>query len=98
MLVLGGQDVTGSDLISFEVYDDKAKSWRAIPEWEMAQGRYRLFQIFIQMTSILIQRLGYNGSQGCHGTRRPKFLTMPLWYLLRFISFTESNFEKLLPF
>ena len=55
MLVLGGQDVTGSDLISFEVYDDKAKSWRAIPEWEMAQGRYRLFQIFKRMTSILIQ-------------------------------------------
>ena len=43
MLVIGGQDVTGSDLISFEVYDNKAKSWRAIPEWEMAQGRYRLF-------------------------------------------------------
>jgi len=42
MLVLGGRDTAGSDLISFEVYDDEGRSWRAVPEWEMAQGRYRL--------------------------------------------------------
>ena len=39
MLVLGGRDPTGSDLISFEVYDEKDRSWKAVPEWEMAQGR-----------------------------------------------------------
>lgn len=54
MLVLGGQDVTGSDLISFEVYDDKAKSWRAVPEWEMVQGRYSFCSVPVNDTAMLI--------------------------------------------
>lgn len=41
MLVLGGRDLDGLDVIGFEMYDDSTDSWNLMPEWEMAQGRYR---------------------------------------------------------
>jgi len=54
MLVLGGRDPTGSDLISFEVYDDERRSWKAVPEWEMAQGRYSFCSVPVNETAMLI--------------------------------------------
>ena len=41
MVVLGGRDVDGLDIVGFEVYDEALDAWVAKPEWEMAQGRYR---------------------------------------------------------
>ena len=41
MVVLGGRDGDGQDLVGFEVFDEEADQWVAKPEWQMAQGRYR---------------------------------------------------------
>ena len=41
MVVLGGRDGDGQDLVGFEVFDEDADQWVAKPEWQMAQGRYR---------------------------------------------------------
>ena len=36
-----GKDVDDQDIIGFEVYDNKLDEWNPVPEWQMAQGRYR---------------------------------------------------------
>lgn len=41
MVVLGGRDADGLDIIGFEMFDVEANKWVHKPEWEMAQGRYR---------------------------------------------------------
>ena len=41
MVVLGGRDADGKDIIGFEIFDLKTETWVEKPEWEMAQGRYR---------------------------------------------------------
>ena len=41
MVVLGGLDGDGQDLVGFEVYDEEKDEWIPKPEWQMAQGRYR---------------------------------------------------------
>jgi hypothetical protein len=41
MIVLGGRDVDGTDIVGFEVYNEETDAWIQKPEWEMAQGRYR---------------------------------------------------------
>ena len=41
ILILGGRDVDGKDIIGFEVYDNEVDEWKPKPEWQMAQGRYR---------------------------------------------------------
>ncbi len=54
MLVLGGRDQQGSDLISFEIYDSKGDTWKQVPEWEMAQGRYSFCAVPKNSTAIVI--------------------------------------------
>lgn len=62
MLVLGGRDQEGSELISFEIYDSPSDSWVAVPEWEMAQGRYSFCAVPVNNTAILI--IGGYGDNG----------------------------------
>jgi len=54
MIVLGGRDVDGLDIIGFEMYDDKSDTWEPKPEWEMAQGRYSFCTVPVNKTAILI--------------------------------------------
>ena len=47
MVILGGRDEDGQDLVGFEIYDEAKDEWLPKPEWKMAQGRYRLIQTYI---------------------------------------------------
>ena len=59
MLVLGGRDQEGSELIGFEIYDNENNEWKPVPEWEMVQGRYSFCAVPVNETAILIIG-GYN--------------------------------------
>ena len=41
MIVMGGRANNGTELLGFEVYNEGTKSWKEVPEWRMAEGRYR---------------------------------------------------------
>ena len=41
MIVMGGRANNGTELLGFEVYNEGMKSWKEVPEWRMAEGRYR---------------------------------------------------------
>lgn len=41
MVVLGGRDGSGDDILSFERYDPENDVWETRPEWDLQQGRYR---------------------------------------------------------
>ena len=41
MIVMGGRTNNGTELLGFEVYNEGSKSWKEVPEWRMAEGRYR---------------------------------------------------------
>lgn len=54
MVILGGRDVDGLDIIGFEMYDSSKNSWVAKPEWEMAQGRYSFCAVPVNSTALLV--------------------------------------------
>ena len=47
MVVVGGRDGDGQDLVGFEVFDEAQDEWLQKPEWQMAQVRYRLDMITV---------------------------------------------------
>ena len=62
MIVLGGRDQEGTELISFEIYDSGSNSWKLKPEWEMARGRYSFCAAPINDTALLLIG-GYSQSE-----------------------------------
>ncbi|TRY80075.1 hypothetical protein TCAL_09323 [Tigriopus californicus] len=54
MVVLGGRDVDGLDIIGFEIFDLKSNSWVSKPEWNMAQGRYSFCAVPYNQTALLV--------------------------------------------
>ena len=55
-MILGGRDVDGKDIIGFEVYDNALDKWNTVPEWQMAQGRYRYVYMVIPKLRISLIR------------------------------------------
>jgi hypothetical protein len=64
MLVLGGRNDDGEDIIGFEAYDAVTNSWIDNPNWQMAQGRYRYTNIYILLT------LTYSGIKSQNARKR----------------------------